>query len=248
MLGVCHNAIKYQAIRLELEFPRFGPGPKIARMDEKIREVRERVKRAEDSKAETLAAYRNKWLKIIKEHPSANRSELLRLHQHEYNWLFANDKSWFEANAPAPTKRTDTNRKVDWISRDILLADKVRLSAIRLRNADGIPIRVSMQAIGRDIDNRDMLSKKFLPKLPLTQKALSEGVETQVEFYSRRLKWTANYFRQERIVPAFSTLGLRARIDWNSWYLPEIKSVFEAVIESLRKEAESGWVGADDPS
>jgi hypothetical protein len=101
---------------------------------------------------------------------------------------------------------------------------------------------VSVQSIGRDLDKKDLLSKKQLTKLPLTKTVLSEVVETKVEFYSRKLKRAANYFRQERTVPAFSTLGLRANLDWTYWYVPEIKILFEAVIEALRTEAEAGWI------
>ncbi len=246
LLGVSRNTSKYQAVRLGLKFPRSGPGPKITRMDDKMRTKIEGGKRIVRSKPQTRAAYRNQWLKIMMKHPEASRSKLISLHTQIYYWLLTNDAGWFEVHAPAPIKRTDTNRKVDWISRDKLVEEKVRLSALRLRTADDIPVRVTVQAIGRHIDKKDLLSKKHIHKLPLTQRALLEVVETKLEFYTRRLTWTANYFRQERIVPAFSTLGLKANIGWSNWYVPEVKAVIEEEIEKLRKEAESGWAEFDE--
>src|ERR1043166_2361618 len=245
LLGVAHNTIKYQAIRLELKFPRMGSA--ITQMNEKIRERTTRTKTLKSSHPEAVEAHHQQWLTLIVTHPSATRTELTKLGANVYYWLLKHDRGWLLATSPR-TRRVGTNRKVDWAARDSLLADEVRISATRLKNAGGVPRQVLVQSIGRDLDKKELLSKRHLTKLPLTKTVLSEVVETKVEFYSRKLKWAANYFRQERTVPAFSTLGLRANLEWKYWSVPEIKILFETVIESLRKEDEAGWIGLADLS
>jgi len=241
LLGVSHNTIKYQAIRLELGFPRKGSA--ITHMNEKIRERTTRARNAKTSYAESVEIHRQLWSTLTGAHPSANRTALIRLEPNLYSWLLHHDRDWLFANSPQRLKRVDTNRKVDWAGRDVSLAHDVRLSATRLKCASGVPHRVSVQSIGRDIDKLSLLTKQ-LSKLPITKKVLSEVLETKVEFYTRRLTWAANYFRRERTVPSFSALGLKATLDWKSWYIPEIKLVFETVIESLRMEAESDWIAS----
>jgi hypothetical protein len=81
---------------------------------------------------------------------------------------------------PPPFKRVGSARRVDWPSRDIKYAEEVRISESRLKKEPGRPVRVTKQAIGRDIDRTAVLSNpKLLKNIPLTLMALDEVVETQ---------------------------------------------------------------------
>lgn len=99
-----------------------------------------------------------------------------------------------------------------------------------------MPIRVTRQVIGRDINAMTSLrDKNALSKLPLTVEALEEVAEPRVAFAIRRIRWAAECFRQENILPALSTLGLRTGINHSFWYVPEVKAAFEEELLSLRQ-------------
>jgi hypothetical protein len=152
-----------------------------------------------------------------------------------YRWLKRHDDEWLKSHMPPPYRRIGSARQVDWPSRDVSLAENVRASAAKLKSASGRPVRVTKQAIGRDIDRLALLtSPKLRKKIPLTVKALAEVSETRIEFAFRRLWWAAGPFRQEGVVPNFSTLAQRSGLSWDIWYLPKVKSEIESVLSALR--------------
>lgn len=249
-LGIAHNTVKEHAIRLKLKFPRKGPNGAFAknmvpqtRANRKPRRNRARENKDRRDYAALRAGHRKKWLALVKNNPFANLTQLRALGKSTHRWLKTHDSDWLTVNSPAPKKRGAT-RIVDWPSRDALLVQEVLTAGTELRKADGMPIRVSLQLIGRSLDKGQLLNKRFLPRLPLTRAALSTAVETRVEYYTRRLYWAAKYFSEQKVTPAFSTLGLRAGLPWEYWYLPEIKSVFETVIDSLRNEVDAEGIAS----
>jgi hypothetical protein len=136
---------------------------------------------------------------------------------------------------PLPFKRVGSARQVDWPSRDALLAEEVRIAAAELKKKSDRPIRVTRHAIGRHIDKLDLLTNsKMAKKIPSTVQALTEVVEERVEFVIRRLRWAAELFRQESVVPSFSGLGQRSGTSWEIWHAPEVKAEIEALLSSLR--------------
>lgn len=236
---VAHNTIKNHAVRLGLKFPRKGPGPKISRVDPELQKylVQYRLEKSEANKAKTRASKRIEWLSILKKNPNSTRSSLAtKIAPRLYGWLRTHDREWLRAHMPSHFKRIGSARQVDWNDRDIQLSQAVRASAERLRAASGRPVRVTKQSIGQDLDKvESVANKRAMVKLPLTTRALEEVVETRTEFAIRRIRWAAESFRQENIVPAWSTLGLRARIDHAIWYVPSVKAVFEEELLSLQE-------------
>ncbi len=123
---------------------------------------------------------------------------------------------------------------MDWPRRDVELSEDVRRSAQKLRKADGFPVQVTKQAIGRDLDRKDWFSKKQIKKLPLTAKILKEVLESTVEFSIRKVRWAAARFREEGQSPSLSTFAIRAHLVWEMWHVPEVKAVIETELSSLR--------------
>lgn len=238
-LSVAHNTVKLQAIKLELEFPRKGPGSKIARA--KIRRdankrTRRRITGYPRWKRLLRDRYRRELLRIIKKNPSATCSSLDKhLARQPYRWLYKHDKEWLKAHRPQPYKRVGSNRKVDWGVRDARLVREVRLAAERTMNVEDHPIRVTVARIGRELDKTALLtSRKLSSKIPLTIQALSELVEPHTAFAIRCVLWAASCYRREGTVPSISSLAKLAGMTMTTTHRPEIRTVINEELESFR--------------
>ena len=239
LLGVAHNTVKYQAVLLGLEFPRKGPGNKIARAGIKrypSKSHRKKNKGFSPWRRLLRDRYRRELLKVVRKNPSATRSRIdKQLAPRAYNWLYRNDKEWLDAHQPPLFKRVGSNRKVDWGKRDALLAEEVRRAAAQITAGAGRPVRMTVNLIGHHLDKTSLISNKRLTsKLPLTVQALSELVETHTAFAIRSVRRAANCYRHEGIVPSISALAKRAGMTMSTTHRPEIRAVINAEIESLR--------------
>lgn len=241
LLGVAHNTVKYQAVLLGLEFPRKGPGNKIAQAEIKRypnKSPQEEKKNKGYPEWKRLLRDRNRkeLLRVLRKHPSATRSRINKqLAPRAYSWLYRNDKEWLIAHQPPPFKRAGTNRKVDWGKRDALLAEEVRRAAAQITAGAGRPMRMSVNLIGHHLDKTSLLNNKRLTaKMPLTVRALSELVETHAAFAIRSVRWAANCYRREGIVPSISALAKRAGMTMSTTHRPEIRAAINEEIESLR--------------
>jgi hypothetical protein len=230
-LGVYHKTIKYQALRLGLNFPRPGPGFPLTQVSPKHQK---RVKRDKSSRSNELKVFRRKWLSNLKKNNGASRSVLRRHLIHIYYWLSKHDRVWLEAHLPPPRWNNRGSGLLDWGNRDAQIADEVRRTTSQLMNTEGRPIRITKSAIFRDRKQyKWLISRKNASKLPLTLKALSEVVETRVQFSLRRIRWAVDCFSRENIVPSFSRLAQRAGVA-NSVSLPEVDAALESSLRILQ--------------
>jgi len=135
---------------------------------------------------------------------------------------------------PAPRWSCGPSRVRDWNSRDSQLAKEIHRTALQLMNTKGRPVRITKSAIFRDRKlYKYLLNRKTAAKLPLTQKALSEVVETRVQLSRRRIQWAVACFTREGVVPSFTRLAERAGVT-NSAHLPEVTTVLKSAVISLR--------------
>jgi hypothetical protein len=102
-------------------------------------------------------------------------------------------------------------------------------------NTEGRPARVTKSAIFRDRPQyRRLFSRKIVSKLPLTIKALSEVLETHVQFSIRRIRWAVDCFTQEGVMPSFTRLAKYAGVA-NSISLPEVTDALESALLLLQR-------------
>jgi hypothetical protein len=238
-LKVKWNTVKDIAVSMNLAFPRVGPTHTVYHSTAgRDKHPCSNKKQLSDSVSAKRDLFRAEWLAIRKRYPNAGRKQLnVRLASRQYNWLRKHDKKWLLSQSPPPIKRIGSARVVDWNKRDAQLAKKIYAAALRLRNNAGQPIRITKQAIARNIDEKTSLNyKKALNKLPLTIKALNKVVESRIDFAIRRINWSAEHFRKQNIIPAFSTLGQHTRLNHSIWHIPEVKTAFDRAILSLQRE------------
>lgn len=242
-LGVSSNSIRDMAIRFELPFPRVGPGHSVMRVDplHQQRIKKAHYEKSATAKSDKLKLKRKEWLAVRKQFPAATRTKLsTRIASITYTYLCQHDRAWLLAHMPLPFKRIGSARQVDWKRRDIELEEKVRHSALRIRYANGRPMRVMKHVIGRDIDETSVMnSSDSLKKLPLTTQAIAEVIETRVQVAIRRIEWAADCFRQQHVIPSWTKLGQFAGVSHSIWYVSDVRDAFEAALRSFRKMKDS---------
>jgi Tn7-like transposition protein D/TniQ len=228
-LGVAPRTVKLQAMKRGLPFPR--PGGTYPDLKELKRPRRSRVQTSDPTVLETNRAA---WLALMQAHPEAGVTILRNREAALHSWLERNDKTWLSAHLPCPQKPKQPASRVDWEARDLQLAEKVRGTALHLKNLPGRPVFLTVTAIGREIGHLTLL-RQHLEKLPRTAEVLREFVETHEAFAVRRVWWAVTAFRQEQVYPLRWQLMLRAGVNGLAMR-PEVKSALDSAMQILQRE------------
>ncbi len=231
-LGVSNGTVKYQAACLGLTFPRVGPNGTITDIDPILQE---HLKKRYEDKSKKKSVYRDSWLIILKENPTANRSSLERKFGRIFSWLKKNDKEWLQNNLPYPVRKKPTPvRVVDWTERDIRLSQEIKNIALLLSSAAGRPVRITKAAIQKRLETPIQLRKKYLINLPLTVAAFAEVTESFTDFAIRRINWAANCLREDQTSPTRTVLMTRAGV-WPIKHIKEVSTAIDAALISLKE-------------
>jgi hypothetical protein len=200
-------------------------------------EIQPSQQRAQLDKAQATETYRRVWLDTLKDNPGITRTVLQQcLIPKVYNWLYVHDKKWLMAHQPPSRRGVGPTIQIDWESRDAQIAEEVKLSAARLKRSLVRPVRVSVQAIRRDIAPMALMQYKTYPsRFPQTTNALSEVVETRIDFAIRRVRWAADCLFQKDTLPTRRQLALRAGMDSRVQGIPEIKKAIDDAWLSLQQ-------------
>lgn len=94
-LGIKHKTVKYHADRLNLPLPRQANRP-VGICSETTRWRSQLPK----PKMDRLKLYREEWLLVRKNYPTAKLYELRKLAPRAYEWLDKNDAKWFGEHYP----------------------------------------------------------------------------------------------------------------------------------------------------
>jgi hypothetical protein len=245
-LGVSNDSTKTQALRLKLNFPRPGLRKKPTQISKQRREVLKRKRYKQSQLIQKRAKFRKDFTTILKQNPSASRTELREFPPRRvYTWLYRYDKEWLETHLPPPLPGGGAGgRNIDWATRDVRLAEKVLWANSNIRQLEGPPIRVSVSAICRYIENTESSNnddvsltnnRKYLDRLPLTSQALNEAIESTIEFWLRKLQWAIEYFRKEGDTPSCWQFMARAGVDRRNLTNPEVKASVEEALSSLQQ-------------
>jgi hypothetical protein len=151
-----------------------------------------------------------------------------------YLWLKKNDTEWLETHLPPVRKGDRKGELKDWNRIDTDLAAEVEATAKRIRELPGRPIRVSMAAVIKEVGRKSWLEFRLV-KLPLTNKALNDYLETVEEFLIRRVAWAEEYYFQKGICPARSYFEASAGTKNKSGRLLAVQSAIDAALGGLRE-------------
>lgn len=226
-LGVSDLTVVRYAIRLNL--PMNVPGARQVSL-----KTIERYKNFRRSRKEALEFYRKEWLSVLKANSDASRRQLMTTASFLYLWLKKNDTEWLETHLPPVRKGDRKGELKDWNRIDTDLAADVEATAKRIRELPGRPIRVSMAAVIKEVGRKSWLEFRLV-KLPLTNKALNDYLETVEEFLIRRVAWAEEYYFQKGICPARSYFEASAGTKNKSGRLLAVQSAIDAALGGLRE-------------
>lgn len=230
------DALKKQASRLKLPFPRVGPKGLEGRSGPGHVSVYF-YKHAPGPQA--LTVYRREWLEGMKQKPQVTTTKALiqdKALALVYRRLLKHDPQWLGRNSPkgngfalAPTL-ADRNEEY-WKQLDDRMAPEVEHSAQRIREKQGRPLRISRTEIARELGMNAQIFRQ-LDKLPKTAETLAKYVETCEEAAVRRIHWAGTQFREEGITPSKTMLMKKARVKAAYWMRETIQ---RAADETLRR-------------
>jgi hypothetical protein len=194
----------------------------------------ENSRKINEEKLNKIMAHRNEWQIILRDNPNANRSYLISYCRRVSSFLRRHDNEWLQNSLPPPRRKKPVPvRTVDWVKRDIRLAQEVRYAALRLRNISGRPVRITRLGILREIGVPWHSRKECLAKLPLTVEALSKVTESRTDYAIRRIYWAADSLRVSETIPTRSLLMTRAKA-WPIKHIEEVRVAVENAFSMLQ--------------
>ncbi|EKU44049.1 Tn7-like transposition protein D [Lysinibacillus fusiformis ZB2] len=140
---------------------------------------------------------KQKWLGLINEYPALTRTELRKKEPSLYMRIYRNDKEWLKEHSPFAKVYSVTNKRVDWVQRDLHILDMVK-KAVEDICAKEKPVRITVSSIGKMINNKSLLEKR-IDKLPNTKKYIESVKESTTNFQKRRISWAIDQLKDEEL-------------------------------------------------
>lgn len=121
----------------------------------------------------------------IKECPDVTRTQLRKKFYTAYDYLYKNDKEWFDANLPQTRQATTITNATDWNLRDQEYYQKIIEVYPELLALEK-PVRITGTLFSKRLNIFNLAIKSYVEKLPQTNQLLNEITETVQEFQIRR--------------------------------------------------------------
>ncbi len=174
VLGVENQTVKRRAQHLGLAAARYRIG-----LGHPVAPLPERGRAPYDEIHELLPRYKAVWLEARAKHPDWTVVQLREIAENAYIYTHRHDLAWLKANTPAPKRRpTPPTLPIDWVARDIELAQLVDSIAQSLVSKHGAAKRLSRNAICSPTKRASMIVIN-LWRLPLTRATLARYTGTE---------------------------------------------------------------------
>lgn len=129
--------------------------------------------------------YRSLLLEAIKECHEITRTQLRKKFYTAYNYLYKNDKDWFDANLPQRHQAKTITNATDWDLRDQEYYQRIKEVYPELLALEK-PVRITGTLFSKRLNIFNLSVKSYVEKLPKTNILLNEITETVREFRIRR--------------------------------------------------------------
>ncbi|MBU5437092.1 hypothetical protein KQI42_03665 [Tissierella sp. MSJ-40] len=143
-----------------------------------------------ENKDTHIETYKKNILNKIMGNPTFSRTEIRKLCQKEYTYLYSNDKNWLLENLPEVVDKSKinfkSNERVNWEKRDKEIVSKLKIKYNKLIEQEK-PIRISKSSLCKEINILTMIEKN-IKKLPLTEAYFNLVNESIEDFQIRRSK------------------------------------------------------------
>lgn len=154
---------------------------------------------------ETCVTYKMSLQKILKTHPEMSRTELRKLCQKEYSYLYKHEKEWLLGILPVAKISSGGKGYIDWQQRDGEICMQLQNARLELLKEDK-PSRICHSSLAKKIVQLTLLSN-HLDKLPNCKEFISNFCETTQEFQIRRC---------QKIINDMQVKGIQLA-EWRVW-------------------------------
>lgn len=138
-----------------------------------------------DRNRETIARteHRGRWVAAMKSQPGVGTKALRKVAGASYAWLYRHDRSWLQEHLPERANDPIHSDRIDWASRDAMLASRV---AWAVRNLAEAPVAkpITSARVVAEIYNESS-ARVHASRLPEFWKAVQASAETYSQFKSR---------------------------------------------------------------
>lgn len=141
-----------------------------------------------------------------------------------------NNKECLPEHFPIKKINKVKNTKVNWEKRDVSLAEKVNQAATKMINTPGKPYRLTISSIGKRLKCLRLIQTQ-IDRLPLTNNQLAKCVESDYEFWTRKIKYACQTLneRGQALKPwiLVRVAGIKDTKD------PKIMDIIECAIQEM---------------
>lgn len=139
---------------------------------------------------------REQWVRLMRENPNANRSELRELGKGLCSWIRKHDWDWYDTVTPKFKRKPRSNNKKYWMERDKCYLKLVQEAHKQLLKSNGKPIRITPTTIRNYLGVGGWLRN---PRLVRTNEYLRENREELEAFRKRKIKWAIADMRERNL-------------------------------------------------
>lgn len=177
------------------------------------------------SPAFDLNERREKWLKIIKDNPRKNRSELKSIGKGLHTWLYTYDREWYDEVTPLLKYKKKKAEVIDWNKRDEQCLGMVKKAVERIINKDGKPVRIAVENIRREVGITRWFYDKRLVK---THQYINEVSEDITSYRIRKIKRAISEMINKELTVTPYKIQLYAGFGGNN---KEVRLLIENILE-----------------
>ncbi|WP_088014534.1 TnsD family Tn7-like transposition protein [Gottfriedia acidiceleris] len=176
-MGCAPNTVKKHATRLGISLNHF---------ELKV-ELTYKISQLELNKESKINQCREKWLQIVSDNPLLSKTQLRRLNQNLYQFLYRRDYDWLKQNSPKVQRGNANKERINWKERDELILRKVKNLIENWDQNVEKPTRITIGRISRKLGIEPLRDQRKV-NLPLTMEYLNKVVEGFETFRIRRIK------------------------------------------------------------
>jgi len=141
-------------------------------------------------------AYRKSLLSLKESNTKLTRSGIKSTIRREFNWLYQNDREWFEDNLPPAVR---PKHEAGWEPRDLALCTKIAEAVQQIKELPGKPLRITKNIIFRWLGMKDPYRTTSSDKLPRTKEMVKRLVESVEQYYERKVLFIAQQLSESNI-------------------------------------------------
>lgn len=175
-MGVSRDTIKIQSKRLNI-----GTGA--------LRKQNIRRQGGNSKDVNKLDEYKSNVLKLIKQNSYITKSKIRNTLSKEYEYIYRNDRTWFEENLPKSIQTYEAMQKFSeqyWISRENEIYIKV-INAIEEILTEIPSKRITKKYIAQKINYHGIINPVNLNKMPIINNLLDSKCESIEQFKHRNI-------------------------------------------------------------